>query len=95
METLDLLKEREAQALALTDEQREEDNPSNPIAYAEQGPNRFNVMSLFFTDDDGVRISEDLELNEVSVYYFHKMEEIQITDGAVYDWAINFYKDNF
>ena len=36
------LKEREAQVLAVTEEDREEMDENNPIIFAESGPNRFS-----------------------------------------------------
>lgn len=90
----DLLEIRSAQVLA-TEEEREDGDEGNPVLFAESGPNRFATMSLFFTDNDGVRIDEDLDLNEVTVHYFTDSEEIELTEGAVYDWAIKFYNENY
>jgi hypothetical protein len=90
-----------AQILALTEDARadleetEDMGDSNPIIHAEQGPNRFAVMSLFFTDNDGVRIEEDLSLNEITVTYFTDDNDLIVKDGAFYEWAINYYKDNY
>lgn len=91
----DTLKEREAQVLATTNDDRDAMDESNPVIYAEGGPNRFALMSLFFTDTDGVRIEEDLDLNTVTVIYFTDTESVELTEGAVYDWAINYYRDNY
>ena len=96
-----LLEERTAQIIALTEEERGklDDNDdladSNPILHAEQGPNRFALMSLFFTDSDGVQIQEDLDLNEITVAYFAGDNDIPVTEGALYEWAINYYKLNY
>jgi hypothetical protein len=98
MNTLD---ERTAQIIALTEDKREEleqeddMGDSNPILHAEQAPNRFALMSLFFTDSDGVQIQEDLDLNEISVKYFTDDNDIAVTEGALYEWAINHYKSNY
>ena len=81
--------------MALTDDDRDAADESNPIIYAEGGPNRFALMSLFFTDNDGVRIEEDLSLGDITVEYFTDTESVQLTEGAVYDWAINYYRDNY
>lgn len=89
------LETRNAQVLATTEEQRESGDESNPIIFAETGPNRFRVMSLFFPDNDGVHISEDLELNEVTIKYFNDEQEQELTAGPVYDWALNFYNNNY
>jgi len=89
------LEERVAQLLAITDEVRDSDDDSNPIIHAEQGPNRFALMSLFFTDNDGVKIEEDLELNDITVTYFTDDNELIVKEGALYEWAINYYRDNY
>ena len=102
---LEVLQTRNGQVIALTDEVRaqledEEDmGASNPILFAEQGPNRFRMISMFFEDvagghNDGVNITEDTDLGEITVKYFTDEDEIELTEGAVYDWAINFYKNN-
>ena len=102
---LEVLQTRNEQVIALTDEMREElegaddMGVSNPILFAEQGPNRFKVMSLFFEDvsggrNDGVKIQEDLDLGEITITYFTDEDETELTEGAVYDWALNFYKTN-
>ena len=102
---LEVLQTRNEQVIALTDEMREElegaddMGVSNPILFAEQGPNRFKVMSLFFEDvagghNDGVKIQEDLDLGEITITYFTDEDETELTQGAVYDWALNFYKTN-
>ena len=91
------IKEREAQILATTEAEREEGNEDNPIVSAESAPNRFSVMSLFFDDgeSDGVRIEEDLELNEVTVYYFNDTETVELTEGVMYNWAKEFYSNDW
>ena len=102
---LEVLETRNGQVIALTDEVRaqleeEEDmGASNPILFAEQGPNRFRMISMFFEDvagghNDGVNITEDTDLGEITVKYFTDEDEIELTEGAVYDWAINFYNNN-
>ena len=92
-ELLDTLALRNQQVEATTEEEREGGGDDNPIIYAESGPNRFNVMSLFFTDSDGVKIEEDTETREILIQYFNDSETTQLTEGAVYDWALNFYKE--
>lgn len=88
---------REAQVLAITEDVRENDNGNaeNPILYAEAGPNRFASMSLFFPEEDGVRIDEDLDLEELTVTYFTDEGETILTAGAVYDWAVTYYRENY
>ena len=80
-----------------TEAQREEGDENNPIVQAEGAPNRFSVMSLFFDDgeSDGVRIEEDLELGEVTVYYFNDTETVELTEGVLYNWAREFYSNNW
>lgn len=95
MELIELLETRNAQVLATNEQDREDADEGNPILFAEQGPNRFALMSLFFTDTDGVRIQEDLDLNEVTVHYFTDTEEVELTSGAVYEWAVKFYNENY
>ena len=96
----DLLEIRAAQVIATTEEEREDADEGNPVLFAESGPNRYALMSLFFEDkvgapNDGVRIEEDLDLNTITVHYFTDSEEIELTEGAVYDWAIQFYNENY
>ena len=95
MELIELLETRNAQVLATNEEEREDGDEGNPVLFAEQSPNRFALMSLFFTDTDGVRIQEDLDLNEVTVHYFIDEQEVELTSGAVYEWAINYYQENY
>jgi hypothetical protein len=96
MSTLDKsLEQYTAQLLALTDEKRDAGDESNPILHAEGGPNRFATMSLFFNDSDGVRIDEDLDLNAITVHYFNDGEERELLEGALYKWAVNYYRDNY
>lgn len=94
------LAKRNAQVLAVTEEDREEMNEENPVIFAESGPNRFSVMSMFFEDkvggdNDGVTIQEDLDCGEITVKYFTEEGEVELTEGAVYDWAVNHYRENF
>lgn len=95
------IEERNAQVLAVTEQERDEVDSNNPIIFAETGPNRFALMSLFFSDingkSDGVTITEDLELNEITVEYFDEENDskVELTEGPVYDWAVEFYKENY
>ena len=86
------IKEREEQLLALTQEERDTGDDSNPILFAESGPNRFHIMTLFFPETDGVRIQTDLDLNEVTVEYFSDDGRVELTEGPLYDWAIEIYE---
>jgi hypothetical protein len=89
------LKQREAELLLTTEVVREEGDESHPILYAEGGINRFQSMTLFFPDTDGVKVEEDLDLDEVRVYYFNDEGQSELTEGAVYEWALNYYRENF
>lgn len=91
------MKDREAQILATTEEEREEGNENNPIVQAESAPNRFSVMSMFFDDgeSDGVRVQEDLDLGEITVQYFNDTETVELTEGVMYNWAKEFYSNNW
>ena len=91
----ELIATRTAQLLAITEDDRDDMDSENPILLAETHPNRFALMSLFFTDSDGVQIQEDLDLNEVTVKFFTDETEEEITEGALFDWAINYYKENY
>ena len=86
------LKLREEQLLALTDEEREKGDDSNPILYAESGPNRFHSITLFFPEGDGVKVETDLDLDERTVQYFNDSQTIELTEGPIYDWAIEIYE---
>jgi hypothetical protein len=91
---LEILEERNAQALAITEQDREEMNEDNPIIFAETAPNRFQTITLFFPEEDGVRIDEDLDLHLITVHYFTGQDEIELTEGALYDWALNYYEND-
>lgn len=88
------LAERVAQILAITEDDRDEYSEEHPIFHAEQGPNRFSLMSLFFTDDDGVQIQEDLDTQEITVTYFTDDSSVVVHEGALFDWAIDYYRTN-
>lgn len=90
---------REEQALALTDQVREEleeaGDDEHPFLYAEQGPNRYQSITWFFPESDGVRVQEDLDLGGLQVFYFDvEGSETELTSGPVYDWAVNQYAND-
>lgn len=93
------LKLREEQALALTDQKRNEleeaGDDTHPFLHAEQGPNRYQSITWFFPEEDGVRVEEDLDLGNRKVIYFdlHGFEQ-ELKSGPVYDWAINRYEND-
>ena len=84
------LSEREAQVLEVTEKDREEVNENNPIIFAETAPNRFQTLTYFFPEEDGVEIVQDLDHEEEDpkVYYFNESERVELTEGALYEWAL-------
>ncbi len=92
-----LLKLRTAQIVASTEEEKEEDG--HPIGDAESCPNRFNVISLFFSDNDGVTITQDLDYDGepqgLTVEYFAGDDKVEVTEGDFYDWAVNYFEERF
>ena len=90
------LAEREAQALEITGKDRDEVEEDNPIYYAESAPNRFRTLSFFFPEEDGVEIVEDLDNEEEDpkVYYFYEGGREELTDGALYDWALEQFNND-
>lgn len=81
------LQDREAQASALASGDATE---SNPIEEAGSYPNRFNTLSFFFEEGDGVEIVQDLDNEEEDpeVFYFFEGGRERITEGALFEWAI-------
>lgn len=88
------LKLREEQLLALTEEERETGDDNNPILHAESGPNRFHSITLFFPEGDGVKVETDLDLDIRTVEYFSEGETIELTEGPLYDWAVEIYEND-
>jgi hypothetical protein len=88
------LKELESHLALVNDDMRDAGDESNPIIFAESGPNRFNLMSLFFNDSEGVRIEEDLELGDITVQLFSDTDKQELKEGALFEWAITYYKEN-
>lgn len=83
---------RNSQAGALTGQEDDE----HPFTFAEQGPNRYQSVTWFFPEEDGVRVEQDLDLDpdgdSLRVFYFDtegKEEELQ--SGALFDWAVRAY----
>ena len=89
------LQELEAHLSLVNDDMRDAGDESNPIIFAESGPNRFNLMSLFFNDSEGVRIEEDLDLKEITVQLFSDTGTQELTEGTLFEWAITYYKENY
>lgn len=86
------IKLREEQILAVR--RIDEDDETNPIIHAEQGPNRYHSITWFFPDPecDGVRVTYDCDLGTKEVVYFDKNgTEVELTEGVMYDWAMNLY----
>lgn len=91
---MERLKQREAQILAVTEEERETGNEDNPILYAEAGPNRFHSITYFFPEGDGVKVETDLDLDEMKVEYFSDEGTVELTEGPVYEWAVDLYESD-
>ena len=89
------LSEREAQALAIAGKDREEVEEDNPIIYAESAPCRYQSITYWFPEEDGVMVQQSLDNEEeITVKYLTGEEEIDLTEGALYEWALEqFYKD--
>ena len=94
MTTLQL---REEQVLAVTEREREDVDTDNPIIYAETAPNRFASMTLFFEEEDGVRIVEDIDLKIIEVFYFDtEGNETALEEtSTLYQWASEYFQDNW
>jgi hypothetical protein len=89
------IKEREEQLLALTEEERDKGDDSNPILYAELGPCRYQSTTYWFPDDDGVIIEQNMDnVEDITVKYMNDSETIELTEGPIYDWAIDLYEND-
>ena len=87
---------REEQIRAITPEMREEGDDSHPILSAESAPNRYQFITYFFPEGDGVRIEEDLDSEGEERYrvtYFDDEGEKEVTEGTLYEWAIETYEN--
>jgi uncharacterized membrane-anchored protein len=86
---------RETQIIDLTEEEREEGREDNPILYAESAPNRYQSITYWFPEGDGVEVQQNQEDEEdITVRYLGKEEETTLTEGALYEWALDlFLKD--
>lgn len=83
------LSEREAQAKAIAGKDRDGLDEEHPIIYAESAPCRYQSITYWFPDGDGVRVEQSLDDEEdIKVYYLGE-EEIALTDGALYEWAMD------
>jgi len=89
------LKLREEQVAALTKQEREKGDDSNPILYAESGPCRYQSITYWFPDDDGIVVEENLDREgEITVKYMNGDKTIELTKGPLYDWAIDQYESD-
>ena len=88
---------REEQILAVTEKEREEIDETNPIIFAETAPNRYATMTLFFEEEDGVRIVEDTDLKTIEVFYFDtEGNETQVNETSVlYQWASQYFEERW
>lgn len=87
------LTEREAQAKQVTREERESGATDNPLIEAEYYPNRFQSLTYFFPENDGVKIEQDLDLDTIKVEYFFEGGSEEITEGALYEWALERWEE--
>lgn len=87
---------REAQILALTEKDREEADSDNPIIYAETAPCHYQSETFWFPEGDSVEVVQNLDWEEdLEVYYQEQGgERVQITEGALYEWAIERWESN-
>ena len=89
------LKLREEQVAAVTEEERDSGDDSNPIVYAESGPCRYQSVTYWFPDDDGVIIEQNMDdAEDITVKYLNGDETIELTEGPLYEWAINLYEND-
>ena len=81
------LQKRESQAELLANGDMTEENP---LIEAQDFPNRFETLSFFFAEGDGVEIVKDLDNEEADpiVSYFHDSGKIELTKGSLYEWAM-------
>jgi hypothetical protein len=88
------LKLREQQASALTEEEREAGDDSNPILYAESAPCHYQSITYWFPEEDGVIIEQNMDDEEdITVKYMNGDETIELTEGALYEWAIEQFEN--
>lgn len=89
------LSEREEQAAAVNEADRDDLDEKNPIVYAESAPNRFRTLSYFFPEGDGVEIVQDLDNDEeVSIFYFDNSGRVELESGALYQWALDKWEED-
>lgn len=89
------LKLREEQVLQVTREDRESGTDDNPIVYAESGPCRYQSVTYWFPDGDGVIVEVNMDdEDDFSVKYMDGDESIELTDGPLYEWAVEQYEND-
>ena len=89
------LKLREEQVIAITEEERETGDDSNPILYAESAPCRYQSVTYWFPEEDGVIIEQSMDDEEdITVKYMNGDKTIELTEGALYEWAIEQFENN-
>ena len=67
----------------------------SPLGEAEAFPSRFRTLSYFFPEEDGVEIVQDIDSEEwVSVYYFDETGRVELTEGALYEWALERFESD-
>lgn len=88
------LTEREAQAKLANEGDETEANPLNE---AQDYPSRFQTLSFFLEDEEGIEIVQDLDDGQedsVRVYYFWQGGREMITEGALYEWALERWEED-
>lgn len=89
------LKLREEQVLQVKEEERENGDDSNPIIYAESGPCRYQSVTYWFPDGDGVIVEVNMDdEDDFTVRYMDGEESIDLTDGPLYEWAVEQYEND-
>lgn len=89
------VKLREEQVQALTQEERDAGDEDNPILYAEAGPCRYQSITYWFPEEDGVIVTQNMDDEEdITVEYMNGDGTIKLTEGPLYDWAIDLYENN-
>ena len=94
MTTLELRNQQVINASHFDRNVANEEDDTDPILLTESAPNRFYTLTYFFPEEDGVKIEEDLDLNLITIHYFNDEGETELTEGAVYEWAMNLYKED-
>ena len=89
------LSDREAQALEVAGKDRDGLDEEHPIVFAESGPCRYQSITYWFPEEDGVIVQQSLDDEEdITVKYLTGEEEITLTEGALYEWALEQFNND-